>query len=430
MAALVPFTYREAAAEGIFAQMTDLMPESDSTVPPVVNWIELDLEAGRVFTPNAPVGERDVFAGRRDQLRRVIDAVGQKGQHVMIFGERGVGKTSLANVIAQFTNAQVLSPRVNCDSLDSFDSLWRKLFEQIELLRAEPTVGFSSQPRNSTFSALEWVGSREITPDLVRRVLAMLGASTVVIVVFDEFDRLGEVPRRAMADTIKGLSDHAVPATVVLVGVADSVDQLIDEHASVARALVQVQMPRMARAEIRGIVANGVERLGMSVDTSVLDRITTLAQGLPHYAHLLGLHAVRAAIDAKRMGVRREDLSTAIAKATGDAHQSIRSAYHQAVRSARKDNLFADVLLACALADADELGFFAAQDVRPAIQRITGKQYQIPSFAQHLNEFSDAKRGGILRKHGQRRRYRYRFSDPLMQPFVIMQGVRAGRVPE
>ena len=81
------------------------------------------------------------------------------------------------------------------------------------------------------------------------------------------------------------------------------------------------------------------------------------------------------------------------------------------------------MLLSCALAPIDDLGYFAAADVREPLRKITGKKYDIPSFAQHLNEFSDRKRGRILRKIGERRLYRYRFSDPLMQPFVIMQGV-------
>lgn len=124
-----------------------------------------------------------------------------------------------------------------------------------------------------------------------------------------------------------------------------------------------------------------------------------------------------------------EIVNQAIAKAIEDAQQSIRNAYYDAIRSPRKDNLFADVLLACALAKTNELGYFAAQDVRQPIRGITGKNYDIPTFAQHLNEFSEIKRGRILQKTGDRRRYRYRFSDPLMQPYVIMQGVVSGKVP-
>jgi len=41
----------------------------------------------------------------------------------------------------------------------------------------------------------------------------------------------------------------------------------------------------------------------------------------------------------------------------------------------------------------NELGEFAAQDLRSQMFRITGKDYEIPAYAQHLNEFSDGKRG-------------------------------------
>jgi hypothetical protein len=123
-----------------------------------------------------------------------------------------------------------------------------------------------------------------------------------------------------------------------------------------------------------------------------------------------------------------EVVDGAIKKALEDAQQSIRSACHKATISPRKNNLFADVLLACALAKTDDLGFFAAQDIREPMQQVTGKRYEIPSFAQHLNEFCDPKRGPILTKTGAKRRYRFRFVNPLMQPFVIMQGFAAGKL--
>jgi Cdc6-like AAA superfamily ATPase len=393
-------------------------------------WQSLALEAGRAFNPNTPIDEKDLFAGRVEQLRRVIDVVNQKGQHAIIFGERGVGKTSLANVISKFltvASGSLVAPRVNCEASDSYQTIWQKIFDQIELIRSVPVAGFSSQPRTEAYSSLELLGDQP-TPDSVRRTLTLMSRGSVPILIIDELDRLLEEPRRALADTIKSLSDHAVPATIVLVGVGDSVDRLIHEHQSVARALVQIQMPRMSAEEIIQIIKKGLSHLGMTVEPDAVDRITLLAQGLPHYAHLIGLHASRAALDGKSKKVTLAFVDRAIEQAIADAQQSIRSAYHAAIRSPRPDNLFGDVLLSCALARTDELGFFAAQDVRAPMCAITGKTYDIPSYVQHLNEFSDVKRGNILTKTGERRRYRFRFTDPLMQPFVIMQGVVDGKV--
>jgi len=184
----------------------------------------------------------------------------------------------------------------------------------------------------------------------------------------------------------------------------------------------------MADTEIAEIVTKGLHSLEMEITPTALTRIEKLSQGLPHYAHLLSLYASRAALDGESMKIDAHAIDIAIQKATSGVQQTILSAYEAAITSARKDNLFADVLLACALAETSELGKFAASDVRGPLRRITQTDYEIPTFAQHLNEFSDEKRGRILVKTGTPRLYRYRFRNPLMQPYVIMQGIKSNRI--
>jgi len=386
------------------------------------------IQAGRVFTPTSPIDERSLFSGRSQQVRLIVDVVNQKGQHAMLYGERGVGKTSLANVLASFLASQnVTAPRVNCDSLDTFSSVWKKVFEQVNLTATKPTRGLNVTDEVHSYKQADTLPD-SVTPDTIRKVLVRLSQRTLPIIVIDEFDRLSERPRRAFADTIKTLSDHAVDATIVLVGVADSVEQLIAEHQSVERALVQVRMPRMSPSEIDSIIDKGLKRLGMTIEAGAKHRIAKLSQGLPHYAHLLGLHASRAALDNRSTSISPQVIEEAVDRSISGAQQSIRSHYEYAIRSPRKDNLFADVLLSCALAETNDLGFFAAQDVRQPLRKITKRQYEIPTFAQHLNEFCEPKRGPILQKTGSKRLYRYRFLNPLLQPFIIMQGLQSSRI--
>ena len=53
------------------------------------------------FTPSRPKYTSRFFAGRRWALQRIITAVEQDQAHIVIFGPRGIGKTSLANVLAE-----------------------------------------------------------------------------------------------------------------------------------------------------------------------------------------------------------------------------------------------------------------------------------------------------------------------------------------
>jgi Cdc6-like AAA superfamily ATPase len=394
-------------------------------------WKDLAIQAGRVFSPSAPIDELSLFAGRDAQIRTVVDAINQKGQHVIIYGERGVGKTSLSNVLHGFLGQQtfpVVAPRVQCEAQDTFDKVWRRVFDKIELTREKKTMRLQAPVAQESYVASELLGHGETDPDDVRRILAIIAKAALPIVIIDEFDRLGKERRRPFADTIKTLSDHAVAATMIVVGVADSIDELVHEHASVERALVQVSMPRMSNDEIRQVVNTGLLKLGLSIHPDALQRIVVLSQGLPHYTHLIGLYSARAALDTKTLEITDAIVGQAIEKAVDGAQQSISSAWHQAVRSQRKDNVFADVLLSCALAETDQQNTFAAQDVRVPMREITGKPYAITSFAQNLNDFCDDKRGPILHRTGGARKYRYRFVNPLMQPFVIMQGFRQNKI--
>jgi Cdc6-like AAA superfamily ATPase len=393
---------------------------------------ERALQAGAIFSPAAPIREKDVFAGRTDQLRMVVDAVHQKGQHVLIYGERGVGKTSLANVLEAFLTPvgknQVIAPHINCDGNDDFTTIWRKIFNQVPLMQEKPGFGFKGETKRFA-SALGDELTGAITPDAVLSISHELTRKHRFIPIIDEFDRLGKpAVTQQFTDTIKALSDQSPSTTLILVGVADTVEELIAEHQSVERALVQVRMPRMSRAELVQIVVNGVQALGMKIDGPANQFIATLSQGLPHYTHLLGLHACRQAIDNDAKIVRVGHVDGAIRKAIDGAQQTLQRAYHKATISPRSDNLYRQVLLACALAHADQLGYFAAVDVRAPMSRIMGKPYEIAAFSRHLADYCDAGRGPILEQTGVPRRYRFRFRNPLLQPFVIMEGLAQGLI--
>ena len=93
-----------------------------------------------------------------------------------------------------------------------------------------------------------------------------------------------------MADTIKLLSDRGTRATIVLVGVADSLADLIEAHESVGRNLAEVYVPLMSEDELRDIVTQGWTDSELEFDATATAKIARLARGYPNYAHLLGVN--------------------------------------------------------------------------------------------------------------------------------------------
>ena len=343
-------------------------------------------------------------------MRRVIDAVNQPGQHVIVYGERGVGKTSLANVLTDylrpFSSENAASVKLNCFRESSFNSIWQTFFNELSV--SPHGVGLTITPAD---------------------VVAALREERKLVLVVDEFDRIEDPGVDALfADTIKALSDFDVDTTLVILGVADDVDDLIYEHESIDRCLLQLHLPRMQFEELKDIVTLGFEAVGMSIGDAPASDICGISLGLPHYTHALSLNAGRAAIDRGSETVESGDVQRAIDVLIRESQQTIIRKFDTATASPRRENFFFQVLLACALAETDSLGYFRAAGVREPYSRIMGRRYEIPAYVRHLHDLANEKRGEVLQRLGELHNYRFRFADPILQPYVLMHGLKRGLV--
>jgi histone H3/H4 len=346
------------------------------------------------------------------------DAVFERGRHVILFGERGVGKTSIANTFhTSFGGIKsVSSIRKAANPTDNFSSLWRRVFHDIEIDGERVDASYPG----------------EITPDDVVRELGNFSLNTMPIIILDEFDKLTDVlAKRLISHTIKSMSDDAASrATIIIVGVAEDVNFLIEEHTSISRNISEIKMPRMSKDEMNGILDLRYPKVGMSIQDDARNIIVGLARGLPEYVHFLGRDAARCALAARRLTIEQNDTIVAIDSMVKTSDQTIDEAYSKAVLSNKKNNLYKQVLLACALAKSDDLGRFIPSDVLPQLTKILGRNIKIANFYPHIEAFCEPERGGILEKRGVSKAYKYRFREPKMLPYVIMRSFKEGLMPK
>jgi Cdc6-like AAA superfamily ATPase len=394
------------------------------------DWTSLGFEAGQLFSPAAPIDEKDLFAGRRVQIAKMLEAVSEKGKHAVLFGERGVGKTSLGRVFhAMFpkTLRHILAVREQVDPSDDFSSIWRKVFKDLRVRAITASEDAPHEPLANDYPG-------QIMPDDIRREFQdIFGPNDLPIIIIDEFDKARESSDKKihemMANTIKHLSDYAINATIIIVGVADDVNDLIGEHPSISRCLEQIPMPRMTKDELREVIDKRLPRLGMKMEGDAYWKIIELSRGLPSYVHLLGLYSSQAAIKRKSLTIVESDVDAAIQRALEKSQESTQADYNSAIHSNRSDNLYRHVLLACALAKTDERGQFSPNSVVEPLSSILQRPVKIDAFQQHLEKFIKEDRGSVLIRRGKERAYKFRFCDPMMQPYVIMRGIDEKLIP-
>jgi hypothetical protein len=164
----------------------------------------------------------------------------------------------------------------------------------------------------------------------------------------------------------------------------------------------------------------------MKITKQAMAQIVGLSSGLPHYAHLLGLYSARRTLASKQLLVDEIHVDEAQGLCLDKVDGSLTNQYHHAAQSHRSGNIYKEVLLACALAEPDERGYFPAKAVEFPLTTIMTKRHTTEMFGQHLKKLCEAERGEILEVDGTPRRFRYRFQEPLMQPYIIMRGLRDG----
>jgi hypothetical protein len=183
----------------------------------------------------------------------------------------------------------------------------------------------------------------------------------------------------------------------------------------------------MSKSELSEIITDRYPRIGITASDKIVLNLIELSRGLPGYAHLAGREAALSALGNRRREVQEIDYTAAISESVRRAQESIITAYNRAVYST-KENIYKEVLLACATAKTDAQGMFAAADIRDELIKILGRRVEIASFSRHLAAFCDPDRGPVLRKTGKKNRFQYQFVDAPIQPYIFMSGRRDGLI--
>lgn len=380
-------------------------------------WDTLYFEISSLFS-GAPIDEEDLFAGRSHEVRRILDAVFEKSRHVVLFGERGVGKTSLSNIFWKRFNQKLQSfvvARVQATPVDTFVTLWRRALEELKYVAA--TAG---KERYIPFDLPEM----DLTQSQIRHALSQCSPNSIPIIIIDEYDKLKDPQAKELtANLIKELYDTAISTTVILVGVAENIGQLIQDHQSIGRAITQIPLNRMSVGELKEIIESRAKKTKLSLSSDAIWTIITLSRGLPYFTQTLSKHAALHAIEGKRLSVSNKDVEEAMERFIEDSESSFKDNYRGATRS-NQDNHFKESLLACALARTDDEGFFTANDVVEPFSAIMKEKKRIAHFEKHLRRFCAEDGGNILTQRGGERQLRYRFADPMMQPYIIIRGIQ------
>lgn len=331
------------------------------------------------FSPATEIHDPEMFVGRKNEISTAIHSLSNKGGVLVIYGLRGVGKSSIAHQIEAIAKGSKTLPKAlgigpllprrsfdyiviytKCDSYvknikdligrllfgdESNPSLFSLTYANDKYLKEfKKTVNVEGG--GNFFGVKLGAGAKEekkfdtfVSDDLIQQFRKLLGtvrkdtarAKSGLLFLIDEFDIVED--KTGFASLVKACSSDFIKFAIV--GIGSDISELISEHSSVGRQLDIIRVPHMSQQELIGIIRRAEFRVNREIifDEDASNEITSIAEGFPFFTHLLGKEAMLLAYQRNSAKVSMTDIKQlSMDIAEGRLSTIFENLYHHAVK--------------------------------------------------------------------------------------------------
>lgn len=329
---------------------------------------EFGTRLNTLVSPALPIQSIEFLQGRAQELDRIEKALFAHGRHVFIYGDRGVGKSSLAATAAnQLQSAD--APYIDVSGAP--DATLRSIVANIAYKAVDASRLRKNKVRSAAGAGLRFLGASldarvsidsslhnlhtEIKTlgdavEVLREVVEVYSERTLV--VLDEFDRISKAAERNLfADLLKQLADKKVPITFIFTGVGKSLTELLGAHPSSIRQLETVELKKLSWTARWDIAAHAADAFDLVLTEQVKVRIAAVSDGYPYYVHLITEKMLWRAFEAdESVSTIDSDLYLlGLRDAIEGVNAELKAHYDQAVTHQAEE--FAEILWAAADSD-------------------------------------------------------------------------------
>lgn len=394
----------------------------------------------KVVSASQPIQSIEHLHGRAHELDQIEKALFAPGRHIFIYGDRGVGKSSLAAAAAaQYQSADAPYIDVGCGPDATLTSVVANI--AMHALRASRLKA----RKEALTGGLTWRflnverSVEEVSRDLHAEVKTVLDAVEVLrevavlhsekpIVVLDEFDRIDQPhERHIFADLVKHLGDKKVNLKFIFTGVGSSLEELLGAHPSAIRQFATIGLERLSWDGRWDIVLAAARAFEVDVPRDIYVRIAAVSDGFPYYVHLITEKLLWAAWeDAENVeSITWEHYRRGLKDAIDSINAELRRPYELAVTQRTDD--YEDVLWSTA--DGEYLQRFLndmfASYTYIMKQREDRVALPLEKYRARVRALRDPKKGAILLdEKGRNGLYRYR--ETMLRGYVRMQAEANG----
>ncbi len=388
-----------------------------------------------IFTPTRPKRKSEEFLGRRAIIGTVVEAIEEECAHVVLCGEHGLGKTSLANVVTSFArNSGYLVARVTGTADLTFSSLIRTIFEELFDQIEETPAGSVLWERlgvqdlnellndNAMDMVSEFLGEESLSVNRVIRALNKLSDNQAIVIIDDYEQIQSKDLKTKLCQVMKALSDQGGWLSFFILGRADSPSELLQDDIEGLPNAVGVYIDPFSLHEIEEVILEGSRRVGVPFNDDTIQAIARLSQGVPNVLQWLCFLSARRASRRQGVVIEMEDLANIVSDAVTKIDSKLRNQYDEVCRFEKgRDN--ADLLYLAVRAPCTTSGLFSANAMAVLSKQILGKKWKEAELHTALLPLCGKGKTGVLRKLDTSEGTFYRFAHPAMRAVVMLKKI-------
>ncbi len=388
-----------------------------------------------VFTPTRPKRKTEEFLGRREVISSVIEAIEEECAHVVLCGEAGLGKTSLANVITTFAgDSGYLVARMTGTEDMTFGRMIRTLFEELfQQIDNTPSgrvlwekLGIQDLNEllqdNAMDVVSEFLGEESLDVTRVIRALDKLSDNQAIFII-DDYDQIKSRELKVrLVQVMKALSDQGGWLSFLIMGRGESPSELLQDDIEGLHNAVGVYLDPLPPEEVEEVILDGAQRTDLTFNQDTIQAIARLSQGVPNVVQWLCFLAARRAIRRKGATVEIEDLANIVSDAVTKIDARLRNQYDQASKY-EKGNNNADLLYLAVRSPSTPSGLFSAATMNVLSKQIIGRKWKESEIHTALLPLCGKGDKSILRKLETSEGTFYRFAHPTMRAVVMLKKI-------
>lgn len=397
-----------------------------------MNWLRklfsrraIGIPVNEVFTPGRPA--QRLFVARSVEERRLTNQLRSTGTQIVIFGESGAGKSSLAERVLKKLGQEYAITR--CTASTTYEELLASGFDRAQAkVTTETTQKSELKSASSSKMAVNGVGigvevEGTTSSGLVQRSavdyqinegnLADAFKMSALVWVVEDFHKVSDDVRRSFAELMKVFSDSQ--ATVVILGARENADEVVTfPDANLRHRVAAIELRPLADEELGELLDAGGDFL--NIDFSNVRRTIVLASaGVASTAHGLA----KACLDDLQIHSTSDDrkvitpavLSRAANEYVETLGGHIRERFSKAITQVgTKKRKFKNYLVVVhALATFEQHGATHAE-LLERIRALFHPDYPAGNLSQYLIRLGEEVRGEVIRKSSDGK---FRFDTPL-----------------